>query len=151
MECLLIFPQCGDSMIKDITLRRLKDVKVKGKFTINCEYSDYFDYVRSFFQTSLDETTFRHAMLFQYNMGNVATQYCPAPVPSLVFNGPMPVHSNRFYIHYESLHELLKLREIFRIRANKFDVYLIKKRGYNPFHEHFFDDLRDPVIHKVRK
>lgn len=138
-------------MIKDITLRRLKDVEVKGKFTINCESSDYFDYVRSFFQTSLDQTTFRHAMLLQYNMGNMATQYNPCPVPALVFIGPIPIQSNRFYIHYESLHELLKLREIFCIRANKFDFRLIKKRKYNPFDKEFFNKIRDPIIYKIRK
>lgn len=132
-------------MIKDIELRRLKDVKVRGCFTLKTRKWDDIDYVVQFFQMthqSPDKIKFKELVKLNY-----------VPVMGLLEPDPYPDFDMewRLYIMYESLHELLKLREVFQIRANKFDMYLIEKRGYNPFDEHFFKKLRDPVIHKVRK
>jgi hypothetical protein len=62
-----------------------------------------------------------------------------------------PNRRYRYIIKYESLNELLKLREIFNIRANKFDMYLIKKRGYDMFTTDFYQRCADMTIYKVKK
>jgi hypothetical protein len=122
----------------DIKIRRLKDAPVKGNFTINCENEKEFYNVKQFFNTTKDYIKFR-------DIKECITPYMDTPTYLLVEN------ILKFTIKYESLNELLKLREVFNIRANKFDMYLINKRGYNPFTPDFYTRCADPVIYKVKK
>ena len=66
------------------------------------------------------------------------------------WTGGKPNTFCKFFIKYNTLNELLKLREIFRTRAGKFDMRLIKKREYNPFTPDFYLETTKPVG-KVRK
>ena len=125
-------------MIKDITLRRLKDVAVKGNFSINCDSVEDFLSLRMFFNTNKDYISFKDIRNVQ------SSSY------SSNWAGGKPNTSCKFIIKYDTLNELLKLREIFRTRAGKFDMRLIKKRGYDPFTPDFYVETTKPVG-KVRK
>lgn len=135
-------------MIKDIQLRRLKDVQVKGNFTIKCFHWKTLDNIHNFLQ--YDEPIPHYMYVAKLKFKDLQ-KLNPRPSATVSNVEPQIAKDHRCIIMYESMHELLKLREIFQIRANKFDCYLIDKRKYNPFNADFFDKLRDPVIHKVRK
>ena len=116
-----------------IKLRRLMEVDPSGNFSVNCDTSEQFQSVQRFFNTNKDKLDFK--------------ELCEErPEPTNLEPSSFP----KFTIHYNNLHELLKLREIFRIRASKFDMYLIEKRGYNPFNEKFAEIYYAPIV-KVRK
>ena len=118
-------------MIKDITVRRLSDISVKGNFTIHCETRDDAAIIRSIFRKNSDNIRFQDIK----------------DRPDVEFDS-FPLHM-KFGIKYESLNELLKLREIFRTRGGRFDMFLIRKRGYDPFGDNFYERIADPVIYKV--
>lgn len=115
-------------MYIDLKLRRLQQVAVKGNFTINCDTNEECHQIQRFFCTTKSYIKFKDLKNgnrekdFEYNNFN-----------------------KKFIIKYENLQELLKLREIFNTRASKFDMYLIKKRGYNPFVESFFIKIIEPI------
>jgi hypothetical protein len=125
-------------MIKDIELRRLKDVKVKGNFTINCENVQQLLFLHKWFRTTKGQIKFKD--ITNKNLP-------PLNHMSYMFTS----NPYRYIIKYESLNELLKLREIFNVRASKFDMELIKKRNYNPFTEDFYSRCADMTIYKVKK
>lgn len=118
-------------MIKDITVRRLNDISVKGNFTIHCETEADAILIRSVFKTTGDNIRFKDIK------DNPEVDSSTLPL------------NMKFFIRFESLNELLKLRETFRARGSKFDMYLIRKRKYNPFENDFYKHCADPVVHKV--
>lgn len=121
-------------VLKPIVLRRLQDVDAGGNFTIHCDSVEDFLFVRSFFNTSSNNIAFKNIKPKTPND------------PFLKRGDKDSFHQGlRFFIKYENLNELLKLREIFNTRGGKFDMYLIKKRGYNPFDEMFFTKLKEPI------
>lgn len=125
---------------KGIILTRLQAIPVKGNFTINCDSVEDFLFLRHFFDTDKNYIHFK-------NIRNIKEDR------EFLKVGKPETHSTdlRFFIKYESLNELLKLREIFNIRASKFDMYLIEKRKYNPFTKDFYARTADQTIYKVNK
>jgi len=149
---------------KDIQLRRLQEVAVKGNFTINCDTLEQKVRVMRFFDTFL-YTRKNHDYVYFKDIKNIipengrdgADETC-VDIDASVFleivdSQPKPKKkiTHKFFIKYESLTELLKLREIFNIRAGKFDIHLIKKRGYNPFTEDFYKRCADSTIYKIKR
>ena len=146
-------------MVEDIQLRRLKDVAVKGNFTINCHDEAMYMDVLGFLYNPKASQVIRFKDIpeigrFQKQLKEDQERSLRETGWPLLTLGYAYVRCRppfRFIIKYESLNELLKLREIFNIRASKFDTYLIEKRGYNPFTEDFFDRCADKTIYKVKK
>jgi hypothetical protein len=155
-------------MIKDITLRRLQEVNVKGSFSINCHNEEMYSHVLDFFYNPKATKVLRfkdipaleafHKRLEEDSKMNAFINKYVDPMKRVIF--PVITRSYadvrafppfKFTIKYETLNELLKLREIFNIRANKFDTYLIEKRGYNPFTADFYSKCADKTIYKVKK
>jgi len=128
----------------DLKLRRLQEIPITGTFTINCETNEYFCLVQSLFLTSHDYIRFKDIGLIPIRQSRVSPSF---PYIPLHICGDKRL---KFKIKYESLNELLKLREVFQVRANKFDTYLIQKRGYDPFTNDFYAKCDDPTIYKVR-
>ena len=126
----------------DITIKRLKDAQVKGNFTIKCENSEQIHMLHDFFWTLKPFIKFK-------DIKNVVQEKNNRNV--LITCGLLSDPNRKYIIKYESLNELLKLREIFNIRANKFDMYLIKKRGYDMFTPNFYQLCADMTIYKVKK
>ncbi len=131
-----------------IKLRRLKDVKIKGNFTINCDTNDEFIKLQIFFCASGDYIKFKNISKSKTYLDQLAQNYINIPFFPLYICGDT---RTKFIIKYESLEELLKLREIFRVRSGKFDMYLIKKRGYDMFTNDFYKACENTDILKVRK
>lgn len=132
----------------DITIKRLKDAQVKGSFSIICDDNEQFRMIQAFFETSKDFIKFKSIP----DIGKVKEARLAQPIYSPYF--PLFIVGDtrlKFLIKYESLNELLKLREVFNIRANKFDMYLIKKRGYDMFTPNFYQLCADMTIYKVKK
>lgn len=130
-----------------IKLRRLQEVPVKGNFTIYCEDHEQFIKLQTLFTTSAEYVVFRNIPEI---LNNKSTYVCTF----------IPVYDSKdtrtkFIIKYESLMELLKLRDIFRIRGAKFDVYLLAKRKMGEFDTFFSEELlkqfKDLTISKIRK
>ena len=129
-----------------IKLRRLQDVAVKGNFTINCEDNLQFIMLQQFFCISSDNIRFK-------NVHKIPTYICSL-IPSHFPFVPVMISGDtrtKFIIRYETLAELLKLRELFRVRSSKFDMYLIKKRGYNMLTTDFYKLCENTDIQRVRK
>ena len=122
----------------DITLKRLKDAQVKGSFAIICDSVEDFLFLRLFFNSDKNYIKFKDIKAVDTTAKSLK--------PAKNYNNDC-----KFYIKYESLIELLKLREIFNIRANKFDMYLIQKRKYNPFTDDFYIKTADKTIYKIKK
>lgn len=118
-----------------IKLQRLKDVTIKGNFTIKCTKSCEIFRLHDFFKSYKNNIKFK-------DIKNVPSQ------PNIDVRISL---DEQFIIKYESLAELLKLREICQIRANKFDMKLIEKRGYDPFTPEFYKSCENTDIVKVRK
>lgn len=125
-------------MIEIPKLIKLKDYQVKGNFTIRCHDYEHYIKVLKFFNVS-DAKGF----VFFRDLNNTKSKTFIPPV------GDPPKKLN-FILKYESLNELLKLREIFGTRASQFETRLIEKRKYDPFTPDFFDKLSQPII-KIRK
>ena len=132
----------------DIKLKRLKDAQVKGSFAIICDNNNQFRHIQAFFETSKDYIRFKNIPSIGEIKEKRLSQIIYAPYFPLFISNDKRV---KFYIKYESLNELLKLREVFNIRANKFDIYLIKKRGYDMFKPDFYKRCADATIYKVKK
>lgn len=129
-----------------LKLTRLKQVPIKGNFTINCEDNLQFIMVQKFFCTSGEYIRFKniHKILeFLCKKDTVLFPYIP-----LMVCGDK---RTKFIIKYETLEELLKIREIFRVRSGRFDMELIKKRDYDPFTDDFYKLCENTNIEKVRK
>ena len=128
-----------------LNLRRLSDVPVKGSFALNCETNEQFIRLQTFFITSKDFVKFK-------DIPNIPAWKYNNPESKFVLYAPLFVCGDKrvkFFIKYESLNELLKLREIFNARGNKFDMYLIKKRGYDMFTPEFFEKCVSSIIKKI--
>lgn len=128
-------------MISPIKLKRLKDAEVKGSFAIISDSVEDFLFLRLFFDTEKNYIWFK-------DIKKVDTKTRSLKEAEYSQKAAMDC---KFYIKYESLIELLKLREVFNIRANKFDMYLIKKRGYDMFKPDFYSRCADMTIYKVKK
>lgn len=126
-----------------LKLTRLQDNQVKGSFALNCETNEQFIRLQTFFITSNDFVKFKSIpAIGEFKQKQwISHIYTP-----LLVCGDKRL---KFLIKYESLNELLKLREIFKARGNKFDMYLIKKRGYDMFTPEFFEKCADKTIYKV--
>ena len=122
-----------------IQLRRLTEVPVTGAFALKCETPEQFKFLQSFFITFDDYVKFK-------DLPEIGKHRAGIGYP---INFDANESRVKFFIKYESLNELLKLREVFNARGNKFDLYLIKKRGYNILLPDFFDKCADPKIYKV--
>ena len=144
--------------IPDIPLNRLKDVQIKGNFTINCHDEAMYSKVLTFFYNPKATTKLKfkdipalelfHEQLDRDNKESMEKTGLPLLTRAYIVAGVAPF---KFIIKYESLHELLKLREIFGTRAGKFDTYLIEKRGYDPFDDKFYARCAETTINKVMK
>jgi hypothetical protein len=119
-----------------IKLKRLQDIIVKGNFSINCDNNDEVTMLHNFFFTLNNYIKFKDISNISKENINVVE---------------IDTNNKTFIIKYESLAELLKLREIFRIRASKFDMRLIKKRKYNMFTDEFYTLCENTNIQKIRK
>lgn len=124
-----------------ITLKRLQEVPVKGNFSINCETNAEFDHLTLLFNTSNDYIYFKDVQL-------IGTK-------SWSCNLVRDETRKKFTIKYESLAELLKLRDIFKIRGAKFDTYLLEKRKMGTFDSFFsvslLEEFKNLNISKIRK
>jgi len=123
-------------VIEKSGLRKLQEISVAGNFTFNCDTIEEFQNLRRFFCT--------HANVISFN---------DIHKPLSIFE-PSQNHvpkDLKFVVRYNSLNQLLKLRETFRARGTRFDMYLIKKRkmGDDFFDENLYDKLLDPVIYKI--
>ena len=133
-----------------IKLRRLQDVAVKGNFTINCETSDEIHMLHDFFWTEKSAIKFKDIQHVPTKMPVdkiIHEDKCTTVYTMGLKNDP----NRKFVIKFETLAELLKLRELFRVRSSKFDMYLIKKRGYNMFTTDFYKQCENTDIQRVRK
>ena len=120
--------------LNPISFKRLRETDVSGNFTINCDSVEDFLFVRSFFNTASNNITFK-------NIKRKTTDD-----PFLKAGDKASFHQSlKFIIRYENLQQLLKLREIFNVRGQKFDTYLIDKRKYNPLDDSFFTKLTEPI------
>lgn len=136
----------------DITIKRLKDAQVKGNFTIKCENSEQIHMLHDFFWTLKPFIKFKDIKNVPQEKSNNRVQNANGTWGCILITCGLFGDPNRKYIiKYESLNELLKLREVFNIRANKFDMYLIKKRGYDMFTPNFYQLCADMTIYKVKK
>lgn len=124
-------------MNNTIKLKRLQDIIVKGNFSINCDNNDEIIMLHQFFFTLNNYIKFKDISSIS-NKENININEINTDIKT-------------FIIKYESLAELLKLREIFRIRASKFDMALIKKRKYNMFTDDFYILCENTNIQKIRK
>jgi hypothetical protein len=121
-------------------LTRLKDMEIGGSFTINCENKEQLIMIQDFFKTKNLSIAFNKIAIVkdkEYEKGK---------------SSPLKTQKYKFVIKYNTIEELLKLRDIFEIRANKFDMSLNKKRNKKIV---FNDDLLEMFlsldISKVRK
>lgn len=94
-------------------LCKLKDVPITGNFSINCETHDQYIMLQNFFHTNNQSIAFSKINQVK-NQKSITKESDSSRL--------------KFVIKYESFEELLRLRDIFMVRANKFDMYLIKKR-----------------------
>ena len=119
----------------------LKSFVIKGNFTINCcSLKDYL-IVRNFFPVKKDFIYFK-------DIAKLSEKFSP----NLVFDIGDRKSKLKFVIKYESMGELLKLRDIFKIRANKFDTRLIEKRKMvNIFGPDFYKEFDNLNIEKIRR
>lgn len=135
-----------------IKLQRLQDAVVKGNFTIKCDTSEQIHMLHDFFWTFKPYIRFKDiTMALQKKKDNVVLNSNGTYGCKIITMGIVGDTNRRFIIKYENLEQLLKLREIFKIRANKFDMKLIEKRGYNMFTVDFYKACENTDILKVRK
>lgn len=135
-----------------IKLRRLQEVPVKGNFTIHCENHEQFVKLQNLFLTGIDYTIFKKVP----KIYEISTDAIYAYRSAHANDASLPLDKKtKFIIKYESLAELLKLRDIFRIRGAKFDVYLLAKRKMGEFDtffsENFLKEFLNLNISKIRK
>lgn len=124
----------------DIKPIRLKDFTIKGNFTIKCQCDEHFTMVQQFFGTTKDTIQFKQ--LLNINPIESFKNCLSVPHTPLVIDDDK---ITKFIIKYETIDELLKLREIFRVRASQFETRLMEKRKYNPFTNDFFSKLTEPI------
>jgi len=129
-------------------------VPVKGSFALNCENPDQFRMIQKFFETHNDFVRFKDIPSIGERKYNTLARIPKVLIPLVsklqISIGDDTIEKRvKFFIKYESLNELLKLREVFNARGNKFDMYLIKKRGYDMFTPEFFEKCADKTIYKV--
>lgn len=136
-----------------LQFERLREIPIKGNFTIKSHTFDVYKFVMSFFynrgaKQALYFKELNHLPSFQKEIEEYK-QECEKSNQFFIIESFSPVWTVKdkwkFIIRYESLNELLKLREIFNVRGNGFDTRLIEKRGYNPFTPDFFAKITEPI------